>query len=40
MSSKIEQKIEELEDYIDSCKYQPLSKINIIVKIVKGDSVK
>ncbi|MBO4899922.1 MAG: hypothetical protein J5509_06495 [Lachnospiraceae bacterium] len=31
MSSKIEQKIEELEDYIDSCKYQPLSKINIIV---------
>lgn len=31
MSSKIEQLIEEIEDYIDSCKYQPLSKINIIV---------
>ena len=31
MSSKIEQLIEEIEDYIDGCKYQPLSKINIIV---------
>ena len=31
MSSKIEQLIDEIEDYIDSCKYQPLSKTNIIV---------
>lgn len=31
MSSKIEQLIEEIEDYIDGCKYQPLSKVNIIV---------
>lgn len=31
MSSKIEDLIEEIEDYIDGCKYQPLSKINIIV---------
>lgn len=31
MSSKIEQIIDEMEDYIDGCKYQPLSKINIIV---------
>ena len=31
MISKIEQRIDEIEDYIDSCKYQPLSKINIIV---------
>ncbi|MDE6882067.1 MAG: vacuolar family H+-ATPase subunit H [Lachnospiraceae bacterium] len=31
MSSKIEQLIDEIEDYIDGCKYQPLSKSNIIV---------
>jgi len=31
MSSKIEDLIEEIEDYIEDCKYQPLSKINIIV---------
>mgnify|MGYP002622760741 CR=1 FL=1 len=31
MSSNIEKTIEEIEDYIDGCKYQPLSKINIIV---------
>ena len=31
MSSRIEQLIDEIEDYIDSCKYQPLSKTNIIV---------
>ena len=31
MSSKIEQLIDEIEDYIDGCKYQPLSKTNIIV---------
>ena len=31
MSSRIEQLIDEIEDYIDGCKYQPLSKTNIIV---------
>ena len=31
MSSKIEQLIDEIEDYIDGCKYQPLSKTNIVV---------
>lgn len=31
MSSKIEQLIDEIEDYIDGCKYQTLSKTNIIV---------
>ena len=31
MSSKIEQLIDEIEDYINSCKYQTLSKTNIIV---------
>ncbi|MBD5445230.1 MAG: vacuolar family H+-ATPase subunit H [Lachnospiraceae bacterium] len=31
MSSKIEQLIDEIEDYIDGCKYQPLSKVNILV---------
>ena len=31
MSSKIEQLIDEIEDYIDGCKYQPLSKTNISV---------
>lgn len=31
MSSKIEQLIDEIEDYIDACRYQPLSKTNIIV---------
>ena len=31
MSSKIEQLIDEIEDYLDGCKYQPLSKTNIIV---------
>lgn len=31
MSSKIEQLIVEIEEYIDSCKYQALSKTNIIV---------
>ena len=31
MSSKIEQLIDEIEDYIDGGKYQPLSKTNIIV---------
>ena len=31
MSSKIEQLIDEIEDYVDSCKYQPLSNTKIIV---------
>lgn len=31
MSSRIEQLIDEIEEYIDSCKYQPLSNQKIIV---------
>ncbi len=31
MSSKIEQLIDEIEEFVDTCKYQPLSKTNIIV---------
>lgn len=31
MSSRIEQIIEEIEDYIDSCKFQPLSTTKILV---------
>ncbi len=31
MSSKIDQIIEEIEDYIESCKFQPLSSTRIIV---------
>lgn len=31
MSSRIEQLIGEIEDYIDSCKYQPLSNTKILV---------
>ncbi len=31
MSSKIEQLIDEIEEYIDNCKYQPLSNSKIIV---------
>ena len=31
MSSRIEQLIDEIEEYIDSCKYQPLSNTKIIV---------
>ena len=31
MSSKIEQLIDEIEEYIDSCKYQPLSTTKILV---------
>ena len=31
MSSKIEQQIDQIEDYIDSCRYQKFSKSNIIV---------
>ena len=31
MSSRIEQIIEEIEEYIDSCKFQPLSSTKIVV---------
>ena len=31
MSSRIEQIIEEIEEYVESCKYQPLSTTKIIV---------
>ena len=31
MASRIEQIIEEIEEYIDSCKFQPLSTTKIIV---------
>ncbi len=31
MSSRIEQIIEEIEDYIDNCKFQPLSQTKIVV---------
>ena len=31
MSSKIEQMIDQIEDFIDSCRYQTFSKTNIIV---------
>lgn len=39
MSSKIEQLIEEIEDYIDSCKYQPLSSTKILVNKEEIDSL-
>ena len=31
MSNRIEEIIDDIEDYIDSCKYQPLSNSRIIV---------
>ena len=31
MASRIEQIIEEIEEYIDSCKFQPLSTTKIVV---------
>ena len=31
MSSRIEQIIEEIEEFIDSCKFQPLSSTKIVV---------
>ena len=34
MSSKMEQIIEEIEEYIDGCKFQPLSSTKIIVNPV------
>ena len=30
MSSRIEQIIEEIEEYVDSCKFQPLSSTKIV----------
>ncbi len=39
MSSRIEQIIEEIEDYIDSCKYQPLSQTKIIVNKEQMDEL-
>ena len=34
MSSRIEQIIEEIEEYIDSCKFQALSTSKIIVRLM------
>ena len=31
MSSRIEQIIEEIEEFVDSCKFQPLSSTKIVV---------
>ena len=31
MSSKMEQIIEEIEEYIDGCKYQPLSHKKVVI---------
>ncbi len=31
MSSKIEQMIDEIEEYIEGCRYQPLSNSKILV---------
>ena len=36
MSSKMEQIIEEIEEYIDGCKFQPLSSTKIIVNKEEG----
>ena len=38
MSSRIEQIIEEIEEYIDSCKFQPLSTTKIIVIKIRWTS--
>ena len=38
MSSRIEQIIEEIEEYVDSCKYQPLSTTKIVVNKKKSKS--
>ena len=40
MSSRIEQLIDEIEDYIDGCKYQALSKTNIIVNKEEIDELR
>ena len=39
MSSRIEQIIEEIEEYIDSCKFQPLSSTKIIVNKEQMDEL-
>ena len=39
MSSRIEQIIEEIEEYIDSCKFQPLSTTKIIVNKEQMDEL-
>ena len=39
MSSRIEQIIEEIEEYIDSCKFQPLSTTKIIVNNEQMDEL-
>jgi len=39
MSSRIEQLIDEIEEYIDNCKYQPLSNSKIIVNKEEIDSL-
>ncbi len=39
MSSRIEQCIDEIEAFIDSCKYQPLSKTNIVVNKEEMDEL-
>ena len=36
MSSRIEQIIGEIEEYVDSCKFQPLSTTKIVVNIAGG----
>ena len=39
MSSRIEQLIDEIEEYIDNCKYQPLSNSKIIVTMDEIDDL-
>ena len=39
MSSKIEQQIDQIEDFIDSCRYQTFSKTNIIVDKDELDAI-
>ena len=39
MSSRIEQIIEEIEEYIDGCKFQPLSTTKIVVEKDKMDEL-
>ena len=39
MSSKIEQLIDEIEEYIDGCKYQALSNTKIIVNKEEIDAL-
>ena len=39
MSSRIEQIIEEIEEYVDSCKFQPLSSTKIIVNKITVNNI-